>query len=104
MENFITNKKTCMDLEIHEQPVILGKIIEEYVSVENKVEMDVPQDVGEGPGLSRHVSGELVPQVSDGSRQRAGRRWQVLALRHRPREARALPVVPQDHRLRAGAP
>ena len=45
MENFITNKKTCMDLEIHEQPVILGKIIEEYVSVENKVEMDVPQDV-----------------------------------------------------------
>ena len=28
MENFISNKKTCMDLEIHEQPVILGKIIE----------------------------------------------------------------------------
>ena len=37
------------------------------------------------------------------ARQRAGRRGQVLALRLRAREARAVPVVPQDHRLRPGA-
>lgn len=45
MENFISAKKTCMDLEIHEQPVILGKIIEDYVSNEGKILLDLPEDI-----------------------------------------------------------
>lgn len=45
MENFISNKKTCMDLEIHEQPVIMGKILEEYLSEDDIVRMDVPQGI-----------------------------------------------------------
>lgn len=72
MENFITNKKTCMDLEIHEQPVILGKIIEEYISVENKVEMEVPQEVSKivlvASGSSYHCArygADLFGTVSD---------------------------------------
>ena len=45
MESFISNKKTCMDLEIHEQPVILGKIIEEYISKDGIVNLDLPKEI-----------------------------------------------------------
>ena len=45
MENFISNKKTCMDLEIHEQPVILGKIIEEYIQKNGRIKLVLPDDV-----------------------------------------------------------
>ena len=41
----ILSKKTCMDLEIHEQPAILGKIIEEYISDDGKILLDLPNDV-----------------------------------------------------------
>ena len=49
------------------------------------------------------VSGELVPQLQDRSRKRAGHGRRMLALPRRCREARPHAVVFQDHRLRAGA-
>ena len=35
--------------------------------------VDVPQDVGEGPGLPQHLAGQLVPLLQHGPGQRAGR-------------------------------
>ena len=48
-------------------------------------------------------AGQLVPQRPDRAGQRAGRRRHVRALRRRGHQARADPVVLQDHRLRPAA-
>ena len=56
------------------------------------------------PGWSSASSaGQLGPGRPDGARQRAGHRGPRLALRRAGREARARPVVSQDHRLFARA-
>ncbi len=54
-------------------------------------------------GLPQGQPGQLVPQRPDGAGQRAGRRRPLRALRRRGHQARAQPVVLQDHRLRPGA-
>lgn len=41
----ISAKKTCMDLEIHEQPEILEKIIKEYISQNGEILIDAPNDI-----------------------------------------------------------
>ena len=56
-----------------------------------------------GPGLPQEQPGQLVPQRPDRAGQRAGRRRALRALRRRGHQARADPVVLQDHRLRPAA-
>ena len=63
----------------------------------------VPEVPRAGPGLPQEQPGQLVPQRPDRAGQRAGRRRHVRALRRRGHQARADPVVLQDHRLRPGA-
>ena len=63
----------------------------------------VPEVPRAGPGLPQEQPGQLVPQRPDRAGQRAGRRRQVRALRRRGHQARADPVVLQDHRVRPGA-
>ena len=38
-------KKTCMDTEIHEQPEILNKILQEYVANDGNITFDMPEDI-----------------------------------------------------------
>ena len=57
--------------------------------------------VREGPGVPQGVAGQLVPQGSDGARERAGDPGTLRALRHSGGAARSDAVVLQDHRLRA---
>ena len=64
----------------------------------------LPQDVREGPRLPQEQPGQLVPELQDRARQRASRAGHVLALPQRRRAQGARPVVPQDNRLRPGAP
>ena len=40
-----SSKKTCMDIEIHEQPEILEKILNEYISSDNLINFDMPKDI-----------------------------------------------------------
>ena len=63
----------------------------------------VPEVPRAGAGLPQEQPGQLVPQRPDRAGQRAGRRRQVRALRRRGHQARADPVVLQDHRLRPAA-
>ena len=60
----------------------------------------LPADVRARPGLSQGVQCQLVPQLPDRARQRAGRAGTVRALRHSGHQEEADAVVPQDHRLR----
>ena len=53
-----------------------------------------------GLAYRRTLVGELVSEGSDRPRQRAGRRWRLLALRHSGRNARPRAVVLPHHRLR----
>ena len=54
-------------------------------------------------GLPQGEPGQLVPGRPDGAGQRAGHRRPLRALRRRGDQARADPVVLQDHRVRPGA-
>ena len=63
----------------------------------------VPEVPRAGPGLPQEQPGQLVPQRPDRAGQRAGRRRPLRALRRRGHQARADPVVLQDHRVRPGA-
>lgn len=72
MENFISSKKTCMDLEIHEQPVILGKIIEEYIAQDGSVKIDLPDNINKivlvASGSSYHCArfgADLFGKIAD---------------------------------------
>ena len=56
-----------------------------------------------GLAYRKNSPGQLVPQRPDRAGQRAGRRRPLRALRRRGHQARADPVVLQDHRLRPGA-
>ena len=56
-----------------------------------------------GLAYRKNSAGQLVPQRPDRAGQRAGRRRPLRALRRRGDQARADPVVLQDHRLRAAA-
>ena len=58
----------------------------------------LPADARAGHRLSPAVDGELVPELPDRARQRAGDRRRVLALRHAGDDARARAVVPAHHR------
>ena len=58
--------------------------------------VDLPQDVGDGPGGAPQQPGELVRIVPHGARERAGHRRRVLALRQPGGKARAGAVVLQD--------
>ena len=40
-----SSKKTCMDTEIHEQPEILQKILNEYVANDGKITFEMPNDI-----------------------------------------------------------
>ena len=60
----------------------------------------VPEVLRARPGLPQEQPGQLVPQRPDGAGQRAGHRRPLRALRRRGHQARADPVVLQDHRLR----
>ncbi len=67
--------------------------------------VDLPEVLGARAGRAQELAGQLVPELQDRARQRAGpRRRRVLALQERGREARARAVVLQDHRVRPGAP
>ena len=57
----------------------------------------------EGPRVSPALDGELVPELPDRARQRAGDRRRVLALRHGGDDARARAVVPAHHAVRRRA-
>ena len=63
----------------------------------------VPEVPRARPGLPQEQPGQLVPQRPDRAGQRAGRRRPLRALRRRGHQARADPVVLQDHRVRPGA-
>ena len=63
----------------------------------------VPPLLRARPGLPQGLAGQLVPQRPDGAGQRAGDQRPLRALRRPGREARADPVVLQDHRLRPAA-
>ena len=63
----------------------------------------VPEVPRARPGLPQEQPGQLVPQRPDRAGQRAGRRRPLRALRRRGHQARADPVVLQDHRLRPAA-
>ena len=63
----------------------------------------VPEVPRARAGLPQEQPGQLVPQRPDRAGQRAGRRRHVRALRRRGHQARADPVVLQDHRLRPAA-
>ncbi len=43
--SLFSEKKTCMDLEIHEQPEILEKILKEYISDDGNITFDLPKDI-----------------------------------------------------------
>ena len=62
----------------------------------------VPEVPRARAGLPQEQPGQLVPQRPDRAGQRAGRRRPLRALRRRGHQARADPVVLQDHRLRPG--
>ncbi len=62
--------------------------------------MAVPADVRAGVGVPQGVAGELVPQRSDGARERAGRRRSLRALRRSGHEEEADPVVSAHHGVR----
>ena len=63
----------------------------------------VPEVPRARPGLPQGEPGQLVPGRPDRAGQRAGHRRPLRALRRRGHQARADPVVLQDHRLRPGA-
>ena len=63
----------------------------------------VPEVLRARPGLPEEEPGQLVPARPDRAGQRAGDRRPLRALRRRGHQARADPVVLQDHRLRPGA-
>ena len=65
--------------------------------------MAVPEVPRARAGLPQEQPGQLVPQRPDRAGQRAGRRRPLRALRRRGHQARADPVVLQDHRLRPAA-
>lgn len=44
MVSFIPHKKSCMELEIHEQPTILAKILSEYLTFEGDLKIEVPEN------------------------------------------------------------
>ena len=54
------------------------------------------------PGVSPALDRQLVPELPDRARQRAGDRRRVLALRHAGHVARTRAVVPAHHALRRG--
>ena len=60
----------------------------------------VHPDVRARPRIPPALVGELVPEGSDRSRQRAGGRRRLLALRHAGRNARSRAVVLPHHRVR----
>ena len=69
---FITSKKTCMDLEVHEQPAVLGKILEEYIAEDGKITLELPNDIEDivlvASGSSYHCArfgADLFGEVSD---------------------------------------
>ena len=63
----------------------------------------VPEVPRARSGLPQEQPGQLVPERPDRAGQRAGRRRHVRALRRGGHQARAEPVVLQDHRLRPAA-
>ena len=63
----------------------------------------VPEVPRARAGLPQGEPGQLVPGRPDRAGQRAGHRRPLRALRRRGDQARADPVVLQDHRLRPGA-
>ena len=63
----------------------------------------VPEVPRARAGLPQEQPGQLVPERPDRAGQRAGRRRPLRALRRRGHQARADPVVLQDHRLRPAA-
>ena len=65
--------------------------------------VDLPAVLEARFGRAPQQPGELVPELRDGARERAGHRGRVLALPRRGGEARPHAVVLQDHRLRPGA-
>ena len=44
MVSFILHKQSCMDLEIHEQPTILSKILSEYLTFDGNLKIDIPEN------------------------------------------------------------
>ena len=62
----------------------------------------VPRLPGGRPRRPQESQGQLGPGRQDGAGQRTGDRRTRLALRRAGRAARTDPVVPEDHRLRAG--
>ena len=65
--------------------------------------VDLPEDVRARPRVPQALDGQLVPELPDGARQRAGRRRRLLALRHDGRDARPRAVVLPHHRVRRRA-
>ena len=65
--------------------------------------VDLPEDVRARAGVPQALDRQLVPELPDRARQRAGRGRRLLALRHDRRDARSRAVVLPHHRLRRRA-
>ena len=63
----------------------------------------VHPDVRARPRVPQALDRQLVPELPDRARQRAGRRRRLLAVRHGRRQPQPRAVVPPDHALRPGA-
>ena len=42
MENLLLRKKTSMEKEIHQQPLILSRILKSFLTDDNEIKLDVP--------------------------------------------------------------
>lgn len=72
MENFLNKHKTSMELEIHEQPEILSKILESFIDKDDNILIDIPEETTKivlvASGSSYHCAryaADLFGQVSN---------------------------------------
>ena len=72
MENLLLRKKTEMEKEIHQQPLILSKILKSFLGADNEIKIEVPENVKKivlvASGSSYHCArygADLFGQVAD---------------------------------------
>lgn len=72
MENLLLRKKTSMEKEIHQQPLILSRILKSFLTDDNEIKLDVPENIKKivlvASGSSYHCArygADLFGQVAD---------------------------------------
>ena len=72
MENLLLRKKTSMEKEIHQQPLILSKILKSFLTDNNEITLEVPDNIKKivlvASGSSYHCArygADLFGQVAD---------------------------------------